>query len=392
MVSDSATPSQYLTEARIARDPSALHRLGENEQHLVVFHQRIGRTVLPERGLVEVGDTREIGVLRLDAALSALPALGARRLEEPDADTRVARLVHHADNLLGRPAARRGGELRVEFRAPVVDERLHLVVTHLGIVLIAREDGVFVGVVEHLGDLRGHAHCGVAIAQAHQQSQVERIVELAPLREVALVKQVARRAGQRHRIVVERIGSFQIGEQRPVDLLLRVENGLLDILRRTFEGLRTGHVAEQVGDVLQKERTQRQGDRLVIGVLLADGQLAHVVGVGRLLVEVAPRRGANRVFNHIAMVGVVARPGDGVLDQLAVELPRTVEEHLGPRVEQFLNHARRRDLPQVHLIGIGVVFVEVGRAGARPGEQEGCDKDMFQLFHGWVCFRIRVSG
>ena len=28
----------------------------------------------------------------------------------------------------------------------------------------------------------------------------------------------------------------------------------------------------------------------------------------------------------------------------------------------------------------------------RPGEQEGCDKDMFQLFHGWVCFRIRVSG
>ena len=104
-------------------------------------------------------------------------------------------MIHHVDDLLRRAASGRGGELRIQLRAPVVDERLHAFIRHFGIVAVACKNRIPVRIIEDFGDLRGNAHGRIAVAQPHEQAQVERIVELAPFRDIAFVEQVTLGAG-----------------------------------------------------------------------------------------------------------------------------------------------------------------------------------------------------
>ena len=102
----------------------------------------IGRGIIAQIGLIEQADARIVGLLRLLAALGALPAVVARSLFEPDRNARVARSVHHTDDLLGGTASR-GSEGRFEDIAEIIDEGVDLVIIEGGVVVVARENGPF---------------------------------------------------------------------------------------------------------------------------------------------------------------------------------------------------------------------------------------------------------
>ena len=243
------------------------------------------------------------------------------------------------------------------------DEGIDVGVEERRVVGVRRHDRVARGVRDDLAELLAHAHLRVAVLQPHQQPHVERVGELAPFGDVALVHQVLVRVAQRPRRIVERVGAVEVGEKLRVDLLLGVELGFEDVVA-PLESLAEGDVAVDVRPVRDEQRPHRQGDGLRVGVPVLHGLFDHVVGVGRPAGEVVPRAAVVAVADHVA-VDVLGVHLHGVLDQLVVEQPRAVDHAVGAREENVLQQVQRVYVAHLHLVLVGVVLVEIRGAGDR---------------------------
>ena len=317
-----------LRRGAAAGNHAAERRLGEDEQHLVVAHERIGRSVVAQHVLVQIGAVGGVGLRGGVAADQPRPFVVL--LDGVDAQTRVVDVVHHVDQMFGH-AVRVRGEALQRHGAEVPDEGVDVGVEQRRVVGVRRHDGVERRVRDDLAELFAHARLRVAVLQPHQQPHVERVGELAPLGDVAGVHQVLVRVAQRPRGVVERIGPFEVGEKLGVDLLLGVEFGFEDVVA-SLKSLAEGDVAVDVRPVRDEQRAHRQGDGLRIDVFVLHGLLDHVVGVGRPAGEVVPCAAVVAVADHVA-VDVLGVHLHGVLDQLVVEQPCAVDHAVGSREE-----------------------------------------------------------
>lgn len=111
---------------------------------------------------------------------------------------------------------------------------------------------------------------------AHQQADVQRVAELAPLGDLAVVHVILLHVEIRALFGQQGVGLFEFFEHVAVNLLLAVVSRVELALGVALAGLEIGRVAEHVGDVRERQHFEDIGDgqpRLVIVLL---GLHAHV--------------------------------------------------------------------------------------------------------------------
>ena len=107
---------------------------------------------------------------------------------------------------------------------------------------------------------------------------------------------------------------------------------------RTLERLGVGDRAEHVAADRQVIDLHRQGDSLVIGLLLVYGQSPHVVGVGGPLVAEVPDVCEITVGEVVAVLASGRRFGDGHLGDFVGDGEHVAGHRLGGIVNERFHH------------------------------------------------------
>lgn len=262
---------------------------------------------------------------------------------------------------------------------------------HRRVVGVRREDGIGRRVIDDGADAFADRRSEgvVAAAHTHQKTQVQRIGELLPLGDITGIDGILGRVVHLLQGVVERVGGLQVGHHGLVDLLLRVDVGLEDALVAA-QTLGVGYRTEHVGADGHVVDLQREADGLEVGLVLVDGQLIHVVGILGPLVAEIPDLLEVLVAEVVAVLAARRRLGDGHLRNLVGDGEHVVVERVGSRVEQRFQHRNGGDGALRKLVGVGVVLLEIPRAGRHGHGGQGGVERMFQVFHGLHRFRTEV--
>lgn len=190
-----------------------------------------------------------------------------------------------------------------------------IVERHIGSVFAALENRIVRRIGENLVEFRhGEEALGLDIdlvfeRRTHQQTQIDRVTQLAPFLDVSLVHVVLRSVEVLLRLRQQRIGLLEQPEHIAVDLLLAVVAGREFRTARSIslQRLEIGHIAVGVGQSGHGDDLDDGGDgqRRIVLVLL--GLLEHCLRIAADRIEIVPIARRNAVLNAIVtdFVGIL---------------------------------------------------------------------------------------
>lgn len=238
-----------------------------------------------------------------------------------------------------------------------------LVELHVGGVRTALENGIDRRIGEDFVELRHGAETlagRIALIlqrDAHQQADVKRVAELAPLGDLSVIHVIFQHVEIRPLFGQQGVGLLEFFEHVAVNLLLAVVGRIELAFGIPLTGLEVGRIAERIGDVRERQHFEDAGNGQPV-LSLSFSACTRMVSAfrpsGRCSAEVVDDRVVEAVVVDALGRGLRLH---GVLHELRIDVERTFQQRIFETERDRLHVTRgiggsQRILLYVHLVEI----------------------------------------